>query len=204
MSNFLLKNPDCVLIHIPKTGGTSIRKGAWNRRVRGPRFGAIPEEWRGYFKFAFVREPLDRFLSAYRMFTEGTEGDPDWALPPDARPLTLDEFFDITRDESIVFDERRRSFDEKIRHHTIPQTHPFNCLREADFIGRFEEMDEDFARIARHVGLTSALPRMHVTTAAPVDARAVLGPRLADAVARYYAEDIAFIEHELPRYRGLA
>ena len=81
MSNFLLKNPDAVLIHIPKTGGTSIRKGAWGRRVRGPRFGTIPEAWRHHFKFAFVREPLDRFLSAYRMFTEGPRGDPDWALP---------------------------------------------------------------------------------------------------------------------------
>lgn len=203
MSNFLLKNPDCVLIHIPKTGGTSIRKGAWNRRVRGPRFGSVPDEWRGYFKFAFVREPLDRFLSAYRMFTRGTEGDPDWALPGDARPLSLDEFLDITRDESIVHDERRSSFEEKIRHHTIPQTHPFNCLREADFIGRFEDIDADFARIARHVGLRSALPRMHVTTDAPVDPRAVLGDRLADALTRYYAEDIAFIERELPRYRRL-
>lgn len=38
MSTFLLKNPDCVFIHIPKTGGSSIRKGVWTGAI-GPRFG---------------------------------------------------------------------------------------------------------------------------------------------------------------------
>lgn len=200
MSNFLLKNPDCVLIHITKTGGTSIRKGAWTR-VRGPRFGVIPEEWRHHFAFAFVREPLDRFLSVYRMFTSGPTGDPSWSLPRDARPLTHDEFFDIVRDDSIIFDQRRRSFEERIRHHAIPQTHPFNCLREADFIGRFETIAEDYGRIARHVGQTATLPHLHVTAREPVDARAELGPVLADAVAEYYRDDYRFIENELADFR---
>ena len=203
MSNFLLRSPDCVLIHIPKTGGTSIRKGAWDKRVKGPRFGSIPEEWQGLFSFAFVRDPLDRFLSAYRMFTQGPAGDPDWSLPRDARSLTHAAFFDIVRDESIIHDERRSSFEEKIRHHAIPQTHPFNCLRQADFVGRFEDIDADFARIAKHVGLNSDLPRLHVTADAPVDPRSVLGAALADAVAGYYAEDYAFLDRELPGYRKL-
>lgn len=200
MSNFLLCDPDCVLIHIPKTGGTSIRKGVWDT-VRGPRFGHIPEDWQGHFRFAFVRDPLERFLSAYRMFTTGTLDEPDWSLPRDARPLTLEAFFAITRDESIVFDERRQTFEEKIRHHTIPQTHPFNCLRQADFIGRFETLEADFARIAAHVGQTAPLPHMH-RTEAEADARTTLGP-LANAVADYYAEDYRFIAEELAGYRRL-
>jgi hypothetical protein len=36
MSNFLLRNPDCVFIHIPKTGGSSIRNGLWLSRYEGP------------------------------------------------------------------------------------------------------------------------------------------------------------------------
>lgn len=204
MSNFLLKNPDCVLIHIPKTGGTSIRKGAWAKRVRGPRFGHIPEPWADLFKFAFMREPLDRFLSAYRMFTTGTEAESEWNLPSDARPLTHSEFFDIVRDEAFVHDGKGRRFEDRIRHHTIPQTHPFNCLRMADFVGRFETLDADFARIARHVGMTAALPHMHITARAPVDAVAILGPALAGAVAEYYAEDRRFLDEEIGGYRRLA
>lgn len=202
MSNFLLRQPDCVLIHIPKTGGTSIRKGAWGKRAKGPRFGTIPDEWQGLFKFAFMREPLSRFLSAYRMFTQGTRNEPDWTMPADARPLTLAAFFDIVRDDGIIYDQRRRTFEEKIRHHTIPQTHPFNCLRAADFIGRFEDLAADYALIAAHVGQTEPLPHMHATAAPARDPREVLGP-LADAVAEYYAEDSRFIAEDLPRYRPL-
>lgn len=202
MSNFLLRDPDCVLIHIPKTGGTSIRKGSWGKRKKGPRFGQIPDEWQDYFKFAFVREPLDRFLSAYRMFTKGTRNEPDWKLPADARPLTLAEFFDITRDDRFRFDQTKRRFEDRIRHHTIPQTHPFNCLRQADFIGRFEQIGADYALIAAHVGQTEPLPHMHSTAQSGRDPREELGP-LADAVAEYYAEDSRFIAEELPAYRAL-
>jgi len=42
MSNFLLRNPDCVLIHIPKTGGTTIRKGICGSNYEGPAFGEFP------------------------------------------------------------------------------------------------------------------------------------------------------------------
>jgi hypothetical protein len=163
MSNFLLRDPDCVLIHIPKTAGTSIRKGAWQGRYEGPVHGSIPEDWKRFPSFAFVRHPLDRFISAWKMFTQGTRNEPSWSLPADARPLTLVEFAEIVFDESILFDERRRSFEEKIRHHTMPQTHSFYCLREAEFIGRFEFLERDFALIANRVGLQASLPHLHAT-----------------------------------------
>lgn len=202
MTNFLLKNPDCIFIHIHKTGGTSIRRGAWGKRQRAQQAGFIPEAWGDLFRFAFVRDPLTRFLSVYRMFTGGTRNYPDGVLVERPRPMTLPEFFDIVRDESIVFDHRRRTLEERIRHHAIPQTHPYNCLRQAHFVGRFETLEEDFARVAAHVGLPAHLPHMNITAEAEADPRATLGPALADAVAAYYAGDLAFIERDLPRYRG--
>lgn len=158
MSIFLLKNPDCVLIHIPKTGGTSIRKGLWKKNYEGPAFGRVPEDWRRHFKFAFVRHPLDRMVSAYKMFSQGAVGDAEWSLPKDARPLTFVEFVDIVTDESIIFDERRFTFEERIRHHAIPQTHPFNALDEADFVGRYETLDEDFRKVAARVASPGTCP----------------------------------------------
>lgn len=163
MSNFLLKEPECVFIHIPKTAGTSIRKGVWKKRYEGPAFGEIPKAWERYFKFAFVRHPLQRVISAYYMFTEGAKGDKEWKLPKDARPLTLSEFIDIVIDESIIYDQRRKTFEEKIRHHTIPQTHPFNSLQFADFIGRYENIEEDFTHICDRLGIDEILPKMHTT-----------------------------------------
>ena len=39
MSVFVLKEPDAVFIHIPKTGGMSIRKGIWGQKYDGPYVG---------------------------------------------------------------------------------------------------------------------------------------------------------------------
>ena len=189
MSIFLLKNPDCVLIHIPKTGGTSIRKGLWKKNYEGPAFGRVPEDWHRHFKFAFVRHPLDRMVSAYKMFSQGAVGDVEWGLPKDARPLTFAEFVDIVTDESIIFDERRFTFEERIRHHAIPQTHPFNALGEADFVGRYETLDEDFRKVAARVGITGDLPLMHYTSRRPW--QDFFTPETEKRSRAFYAEDFA-------------
>lgn len=153
MSNFLLRDPDCVLIHIPKTGGSTIRNGLWNGRYIGPAFGAIPDEWKEQFKFAFVRNPLDRLVSAWADFS-GSRG----------FDATIDEFVDIVVDDSVIYDERRQTLAERIRHHTIPQTHPFNCLSSADFVARFENYSEDLNEVLTRVGLACEhLPQLRKT-----------------------------------------
>lgn len=189
MSNFRLRNPDCVLIHIPKTGGTSIRKGIWGSNYDGPTFGSIPDEWMSLFKFAFVRHPLQRFVSAWNMFTEGAKGDPQWRLPPDFRPLSLDQFIDIVTNDAIIFDERRSTFEEKIRHHTIPQTHPFNCLHYADYVARQEDYESEVRLICDRVGVSlEQVPRMHVTT--PMHWSGVLSGEALSRLTSYYHQDL--------------
>lgn len=190
-----MRDPDCVLIHIPKTGGTSIRKGVWQKRCGKAVFGYIPDEWQHLFKFAFVRHPLDRMISAWKMFTEGARGDQSWSLPADARPLSIEEFVDIVEDETIIYDERRKTVEEKIRHHTIPQTHPFNCLQFADFVGRFERIDEDFEIVARRVGMTEALPKMHYTSHSHW--QSYLSGPLLDRCIAYYAEDFEKLGYDI-------
>ena len=98
MTNFYLKDPDCVFIHIKKTGGSSIRKGIWNEKYEGPFFGFIPEECKQLFKFAFVRNPVDRFLSAYKMFAHGTTHVRKLTEYP---KISLSEFAEVVFDESI-------------------------------------------------------------------------------------------------------
>jgi len=51
----------------------------------------------------------------------------------------------------------------KLRHHAIPQTHPFNCLKYADFIGRFESLSADFRKVCDKIGAEGTLPHMNVT-----------------------------------------
>jgi hypothetical protein len=154
MSNFRLKDPDCVFIHIPKTGGTSIRKGIWQKNYDGPVFGYIPEEWGKLFKFAFVRHPLQRFVSAYNMFTEGYMYRSNLQ---ETRIWTIEDFVSIVLDETILYDGRRKSIEEKIRHHTIPQTHKFNCLFSADYIGFFENFETDFSFVKLKISSFASL-----------------------------------------------
>lgn len=169
MANFLLTNPDCVFIHIHKTGGTSIRHGVWGGvRPVEPAFGHIPGEWMHLFKFAFVRHPLDRFISAWKMFTDGATDSQRFVGAPPRKPrserqLSIDEFAAIVCDDTIIYDERRKTFEERIRHHAIPQTHEFNCLRFADFVGRFESIDADFDVIRERLEITTALPKLNHT-----------------------------------------
>jgi len=163
MGVFLLHNPKAVLIHIPKTGGTSIRNGAWEGNYEGPAFGEIPDDWQSYFKFAFVRHPYDRLISAWKMFTKGTMTRPGLSAEIETRPLSLSEFIDIVTDDNIIYDERRSTYEERVRHHTIPQTHLFNCLRLADYVGRYENIDEDFLQISKTIGQTTELPHIHYT-----------------------------------------
>jgi len=139
MSNFLLQNPDCIFIHIPKTGGLTIRKGLWEN-YKGPVFGRIPSDWPDVFRFAFVRHPLDRFISAYSDFLQRRN-----------YKVAIQDFAEIVTNDGIKYGPSRSTVAEQIRHHTIPQTHPFNCLSSAHKIYRFELFDEEIRQLGKEL-----------------------------------------------------
>ncbi|MEL6363486.1 MAG: sulfotransferase family 2 domain-containing protein [Pseudomonadota bacterium] len=185
MSNFRLKDPDCVFIHIPKTGGSSIRQGLWEGRYDGPEFGRVPDDWAGLFSFAFVRHPIDRLVSAWSDFRQLRRYDGD-----------LSAFMDVVEDETIIFDERRSNTPERIRHHAIPQTHPFNCLAAAEFIGRHERYTEDVACILEKLELHAQdLPEERKTDRGHWREHA--GSDIVRRAERYYAKDFEALGYDV-------
>ena len=174
---FLVENPKCIFIHIPKTGGTSIRKGVFNlygRNVRS-KWEDVPAAWKKCFKFAFVRNPYDRFVSGWKYF----KGE---------KFLSFADFVQIATGELSVADvcsleDLRQGFPARFRvhggvamagfeslvesitrsicHHTMPQ---YNHLKHANFVGRFENLQEDFDKICGRLNIPKQkLPHLNKT-----------------------------------------
>jgi hypothetical protein len=176
----------CIFVQVPKTGSTSIRVllgkpirphlNLWEIKtlmesywpVRGGRTNRILEcfylmlprerrleigrqQFESYFKFGFVRNPWDRVVSLY----ERRE-----ALELRAQ-MTFDQFADWIQYSSSTCI------------HSSPHRYQLDWFVDsngkvlADFIGKFERLQEDWAFVAKKLGLSETLPH----------ARANLRPR---------------------------
>lgn len=162
MTNFLLENPAAVLIHIPKTGGSSIQS-LWGGRVAVRAFGHFPAAWEEFPSFAVVRHPVERFMSAFRMFKFGNDDLDDFYSEPRMPHLTITRALNILEDTSIEFDRSVRDLKSNLKHHLLPQTHQFNCLDRAKVILRTERLKEDYSAFAKSHGLEQNLPHIRRT-----------------------------------------
>lgn len=109
----------------------------------------LDDEYRDYFKFAFVRNPWYRLVSCYSdKLREGGKG--MW-LPDDAGAsvypgMPFDEFVEAVH----AIPDGKANIHFRSQYQTL-------CNRRgrimADFVGRFENIQEDFARVAERIGL---------------------------------------------------
>ncbi len=65
-----------IYIHIPKTGGNGICKSLFNIKAQGHKqlidyYNYDPNKFRSYYKFTIVRNPYDRFISAFYYLKSG-------------------------------------------------------------------------------------------------------------------------------------
>ena len=142
MTCFLMDAPRAVFIHIPKTAGTSVR-AMWATDSVRRCFGHVPNDWKDVAKFAVVRDPEARLVSALSMFKHGSTG-PDGAGEAARMPdLSVDEALDIVENPSIPFDRMQKTLKGNLKHHLLPQTHPYNCLHLADLVLRQETLAQD-------------------------------------------------------------
>ena len=197
MAAFLILEPRSVFLHVPKTGGASIRRGFFKNRYEGPVQGTIPPEWSELFKFGFVRNPFDRLISAWQMFAGGMDNTV-WEHPgEDCRGMSLRAFMEIVLDESIPFDGHRSSTPRKIRHHAMPQTHPFYCIDQADFVGRFERLEDDFQTVLDRLGIPRQ-PLGHMNrTDRQQETMEYFDPETWQLAVDFYAEDFDQLDYQI-------
>lgn len=139
-------------MHIGKTGGTSInaffgrhfdspssvKKGHpyWGKHWRPSKIEETwPDEWKEFYKFSFVRNPWDRLVSIF-FFRRNYR-----------KVITASmQFEEFARK---IIEDRRKGIecgpDQQI-------TWFQNRLDEFDFIGRFENLQEDFEYVCHQIG----------------------------------------------------
>lgn len=132
------------------------------------------------FRFAFVRDPYTRVLSAYLdKIASGRE-------PRFAKWLGLPEgasFLDFLRRIS------EQNVDAMNRHWR-PQSALISSKVKLDFLGRFEQFNQDFGRVLDRLGVPDSailLRRDHGTSAG--DHRDLIGPAEGALIERIYSDD---------------
>lgn len=191
----------CIYVHITKTAGTSVNAGLFGTRTGSHRklahyraiFGV--HDYDTYFKFAFVRNPWDRLVSAYLYLKQGGAhaGDRNWALQHLASYPTFDDFVKGWIKPRNI---RRKN-------HFVPQVN-FICLPgqhkiELDFTGSYENLQVDYDKVRTILGRGNPLPLRNVTPGKNEDFRSYYTSQTRTIVAEAYREDIELLGYTFHR-----
>lgn len=125
-----------------------------------------------YFKFTFVRNPWDRLVSEYEFLRQ---------TPAHGRHRKVVAMADFQ--EFVAFQARRK---DAYQLNLLTDANGKICL---DFIGRFEQLQQDFAEVCRRIGL-DAKPLRHLKNSHRGDYHDYFTPELARSVAKTWGEEI--------------
>ena len=154
-----------IFIHIPKTGGSSINstlskicgKDDVIRRDDTRHNTAIQIKaevgdaaWNSYFKFAFVRNPWEAVLSEY------------FYILKRAKPKKYKEYEKYTDFNQYLTSSKGKLI---LFHSMLDYIVDKSGKIAIDFVGRFENLEEDFKQVLQKIGLQNmSLPRENVTS----------------------------------------
>lgn len=116
----------------------------YGEEIPGPKiFKDCPQECKVYFKFTFVRNPWDRLVSTFFDKTKHVIGT-QWELPQYAKY------------EHYTFKEFVRDLSDQIlsERHVRTQISLLGSMKNVDFIGKFESLQEDFERVCSRIGIS--------------------------------------------------
>lgn len=178
-------------IHINKTGGTSIKNGLGLDHQIKPKHQTYrefanridPELWQNSFKFAFVRNPWDKVVSHYH--------------------YRLKRNVDDIKTKGVSFTDWVNQTYGGHNHSNILITKMFFPQTEwlidsegnidIDFIGRFENLQEDFKTLAKKLEIDATLPHLNPTNRGPY--RDYYDSATKDIVQQWFASDIEYFKY---------
>ncbi|WP_251978008.1 sulfotransferase family 2 domain-containing protein [Salinicola avicenniae] len=183
-----------IFVHVPKTAGNSIFQALFGVPAHGHdeamkyrRYDAA--KFDEYYKFGFVRHPLDRLVSAFVYLQKGGIGRYDAAFRDKylSRVENFEQFLKL-----MARDKRyRRKVMQWI--HFRPQV-AFLCDAQGqpavDFVGRYENIEQDYQRIAADLELGEVSPLQVVNRTERQDFRQYYNDELEAIAGDLYADDL--------------
>jgi len=151
-----------IYFEVPKVASTSIRKGCFGIDVNDLKKNnpydfevfrdSNLEKYSDYFKFTIVRNPWDRIVSIWKMYTTQS-----------SRKKQIKKLFKIEDPANLSFLEFIEKMTEKRNHHWEQQIEFLPNLNELDYIGRFENLREAWHFISYKLGINTKLQKLNVT-----------------------------------------
>ena len=197
----------CIFLHIPKAAGTSIENFLRDidsdiptKVLRKRGFSRFLNDHLDYYVFSFVRNPYDRFVSAWKWGELQYRVHPDIPFYQKKRSVSFEEYI------QLVIDDEYRMFNKNLwseydAYHTLPQfeffpqfngghyfTDAINPKFSCNFIGRFESLDENFSEVCQSIGL-DAIKLPHAYNSKTFKEDVVWSNELKKKVHNYYKKD---------------
>lgn len=174
----------CVFVHVPKCAGESIKEALGmnylNVEPVEAHFPAcvlrLSNKWKDYFKFTFVRNTWDRWLSVY-------------TYAQVEHPHIIQEGFEVWLKGLFA---RSRNPPRLSQLYWIANTwmKDGSVKNDFDFIGRFETIDKDFQYVCSKLKVKAVLP--HKNTTKHKHYSCYYTDELADLVAKVCAPEIKY------------
>jgi hypothetical protein len=187
----LLRRHRVIFIHVPKTGGQSVEQALFGRPLYLGHFRLVryekesPENFKSFYKFAFVRNPYTRMLSAYRYLMAHS----NWPEDIEFRDRTLSRYRDF---ENFIVNGLRQNQAIGRYPHFRPQIFQLKNSAGAigvDFIGRFENLREDYETIRQRLGFGDPLPWLNRSQPLASGSHDCFSGQTAAIVWEFYKED---------------
>ncbi|MEO7814535.1 MAG: sulfotransferase family 2 domain-containing protein [Sphingomicrobium sp.] len=197
-----------IFVAVPKTGTHSVRQALReqmgdedleqvglfvNKRFPMPELAAIrhghltlaqvepflpADDYKAYFKFGFVRNPFDRFVSYCAFMTR--DGD---EFGTDPKAVMRHFLFTAPPTGHILFQPQHLFFVGA------------NGAPASDFVGRIEAMQSDYDKICARIGIPSR-PLDKVNSSKRGDYRDYYDQQLIDGVAALYGRDLELFDYQ--------
>jgi len=145
-------NTKCLFIHIPRCAGSSMEKILTNNdyilnghyHIRYQEHLNHNKQIKDYFKFTFVRNPYDKLVSEYFWFKDQYNKWNDANTKKLYRDKTFKEFVTI-----FLSDEARGDHYHRFTYHQMLEP-----VSDISFIGRYENLSEDFDIVCNTIGIS--------------------------------------------------